>query len=68
MQDAKSGRDKKHGNKTHHKRRVADEDLYQVVPLQSWFDDRRAQYWVVDRSKQDEQEPQRRRARTGDVG
>jgi hypothetical protein len=59
---------KKHGNKAHEKKRVADEELYQVVQLQSWFDDRRAQYWIVDPSKQDEQERQRCRARTRDVG
>lgn len=59
---------KKHGNKAHDKQRVADEELYEVVQLQSWFDDRRAQYWIVDQSKQDEQDRQRRRARTRDVG
>jgi hypothetical protein len=59
---------KKHGNKEHNKKRVADEDLYEVVQLQSWFDDRRAQYWIVDQSKQYEQERQARRAATRDVG
>jgi Mg-chelatase subunit ChlI len=59
---------KKHGNKIHDKRRVADEDLYQIVQLQSWFDDRRAQCWIVDQSKQDKQERQRRRAATRDFG
>ena len=39
---------KKHGNKVHDKKRVADDELYQIVQLQSWFDNRRAQYWVVD--------------------
>lgn len=33
---------KQHGNKAHDKQRVADEDLYKVVRLQSWFDARRA--------------------------
>jgi hypothetical protein len=59
---------KQHGNRTHNKKRVPDEDLYQVVQLQSWFDDRRAQYWIVDQSKQYEQERQSRRAKTRDVG
>lgn len=59
---------KKHGNKAHNKKRVADEELYHIVHLQSWFDDRRARYWIVDPSKQDEQERQSRRARTCDVG
>ena len=49
---------KKHGNKAHNKKRVADEELYHIVHLQSWFDDRRARYWIVDPSKQDEQERQ----------
>jgi Orsellinic acid/F9775 biosynthesis cluster protein D len=43
---------KKHGNIAHDKQRVADNELYEVVQLQSWFDDRRAQYWIVDKSKQ----------------
>jgi hypothetical protein len=47
---------------------VADDELYQIVQLQSWFDDRRAQYWVVDQRQQDEQERQTRRAHTRDVG
>lgn len=30
---------KQHSNKAHNKQRVADEDLYEIVQLQSWFDD-----------------------------
>jgi hypothetical protein len=59
---------KKHGNKAHDKKRAADEELYQVVQLQSWFDDRRARYWIVDQSKQDEQERRSVRVATRDVG
>jgi hypothetical protein len=59
---------KKHGNKDHNKKRVADEELYTSVRLQSWFGEKRERYWVVNESKQDEQERQRRRARTRDVG
>jgi Orsellinic acid/F9775 biosynthesis cluster protein D len=43
---------KKHGNIAHDKQRVVDNELYEVVQLQSWFDDRRARYWIVDKSKQ----------------
>ena len=59
---------KQHGNKAHSKQRVADVELYEVVRLQSWFDDRRAQYWVVDEAKGQEQERQTRRVMTRDVG
>ena len=60
---------KKHGNNTHNKRRVADEDLFHVVKLQSWFSKKKARYWVVDEAKeQQEQERQARRAITRDVG
>lgn len=59
---------KKHGNKTHNKRRVADEDLFHVVKLQSWFSEKKAQYWVVDEAKGQEQERQARRGRTRDIG
>jgi hypothetical protein len=59
---------KQHGNKAHDKQRVADEDLYKVVRLQSWFDARRARYWIVDEAKGQEQERQARRVRMRDVG
>jgi len=59
---------RQHSNKSHGKQRVPDEELYRIVQIQSWFDDRRARYWIVDPSKQDEQERQARRARTRDVG
>ena len=59
---------RQHGNKIHSKKRVSDEELFTIVKLQSWFDDRRARYWIVDQSKQYEQERQRRRATTRDVG
>ena len=59
---------KQHGNTAHNKQRVADEDLYEAVRLQSWFDDRRARYWVVDEAKGQEQERQTHRVMTRDVG
>jgi hypothetical protein len=58
---------KQHGNKVHGKQRVPDEQLYRIVQLQSWFDDRKARYWIVEQSKQDEQERQTRRAKTRGV-
>lgn len=42
---------RKHANRTHNKNRVADEDICQVVRLQSWFGEKREQYWVVDESQ-----------------
>jgi len=39
---------KKHGNKAHGKQRAKDEELFRAVRLQSWFQDSRQRYWVVD--------------------
>jgi hypothetical protein len=35
---------KKHRNKEYSKKRIANEELYEVVQLQSWFNDRQAWY------------------------
>ena len=43
---------KKHRNKAHEKKRVADEDLFNPVRLQSWFWEGKERYWIVDESKQ----------------
>jgi len=59
---------RQHSNKAHNKKRVADKDLFKAVQLQSWFGEKRERYWVVDDSKQVEQERQTRRARTRDIG
>ena len=59
---------RKHGNKAHNKKRIADEDMFQVVRLQSWFGQKREQYWVVDESQQAIQARQARRAAIQDVG
>lgn len=42
---------KKHGNKAHGKKRIADEDLFDRVRLQSWFWEGKERYWVVDETK-----------------
>lgn len=42
---------KEHGNKEHGKKRVADEDLFHPVRMQSWFWEGKERYWVVDESK-----------------
>lgn len=44
---------KEHGNKIHKKQRVADEDLLNIVQLQSWFWKGKERYWIVDESNQD---------------
>lgn len=59
---------RKHCNKDHNKKRLADKDMFEPVKLQSWFGEKRGRFWIVDPSKQDEQERRRRRARTRDVG
>jgi hypothetical protein len=46
---------RQHANQVHNKKRVADEDMYQSVRLQSWFGEKRERYWVVDENRQDEQ-------------
>lgn len=48
---------KKHGNKEHGRKRVADEELFIPVRLQSWFWEGKERYWVVDESQQAEPEP-----------
>jgi hypothetical protein len=40
---------KVHGNKEHLLKRVADDELFQPVRLQSWFQEGKERYWVVDR-------------------
>jgi Orsellinic acid/F9775 biosynthesis cluster protein D len=37
---------KVHGNKVHSIKRVADDELFQPVKLQSWFRDGKERYWV----------------------
>jgi hypothetical protein len=59
---------KKHANKVHEKKRVADEDIFQAVQLQSWFGEKRERYWVIDESQQIAQERQAHRAAIRDIG
>jgi hypothetical protein len=59
---------RKHANKVHNKKRVADEDIFRRVRLQSWFGERRERYWVVDESQQARLERQAQRATIQDVG
>ena len=42
---------RQHANRAHNKKRVADEDICQVVRSQSWFGERRERYWIVDESR-----------------
>ena len=37
-----------HGNEQHKQKRVDGDELFRKVRLQSWFQDRRQRYWVVD--------------------
>jgi hypothetical protein len=41
---------KVHGNGEHNKKRVSDDRLFRKVRVQSWFQDHRQRYWVVDES------------------
>jgi hypothetical protein len=47
---------KTHGNKEHFMKRVEDDELFQPARLQSWFQDGKELYWVVDESQQVGQE------------
>jgi hypothetical protein len=47
---------RKHANKVHNRKRVADEDIFQAAQLQSWFGEKRERYWAVDESQQIAQE------------
>jgi hypothetical protein len=51
-----------HANKAHNQKHKADKDIYWVVRLQLWFGEKQEQYWVVDKSKQDEHDCQIRQA------
>jgi hypothetical protein len=59
---------KVHGNKEHDMKRVADDELFRPARLQSWFQDGKERYWVVDESQQGAQQRQARRAAIRDVG
>lgn len=41
---------------SHQKQRVSDDELFQKVQLQSWFQDHRQRYWVVVEEDRDETE------------
>jgi hypothetical protein len=43
---------KKHGNKEHSKKRVAEDELFDSVRLQSWFWEGKEQYWIADENNQ----------------
>jgi hypothetical protein len=47
---------KVHGNKEHGKQRVSDDELFEKVRLQSWFQDHRQRYWVVVEGDADDTE------------
>jgi hypothetical protein len=52
---------KVHGNEEHGFKRVGDDELFRKVRLQSWFQDHRQRYWVVDESERGD-------SRDADVG
>src|SRR5277367_2149902 len=62
------GNARKHANKVHNKKRAADDELFEPVQLQSWFQDGKERYWTVDESQQAQQERQARRAAIQDAG
>jgi hypothetical protein len=59
---------KMHKNKKHAMKRVADDELFQVVQLQTWFCNGKERYWTVDKSKQVAQDRRACRAAIQDVG
>jgi len=56
-----------HGNKEHKKQRVGDDELFWKVRLQSWFQDHRQRYWVVDESKRGDR-PREEEGQTSELG
>ncbi|KAK6591540.1 hypothetical protein H4I96_12312 [Botrytis cinerea] len=54
------GRDtaRQHCNKVHNQKRMADEEMFQLVKLQCWFGTKRGRFWIVDEAKGQEQERQ----------
>jgi hypothetical protein len=59
---------RQHANQMHDKKGLADEDLFDAARLQSWFQDGKERYWVVDESQRGWQERQAYRATIQDVG
>jgi hypothetical protein len=59
---------KTHGNKEHSLKRVADDELFQPAMLQSWFQDGKERYWVVDEAQVAGYQQQIDRAAIGDIG
>lgn len=43
-----------HGNKEHKQQRMSDDELFTKVRLQSWFQDHRQRYWVVDEGERED--------------
>ena len=43
---------REHANKEHNKKRLKDEEVFIAVRLQTWFGEKREQYWVVDENKE----------------
>ena len=58
---------REHTNKTHEKKRIADEELFNRVRLQSWFGDKRERYWVVDESQSEVDLGQELESRAGET-
>lgn len=59
---------KVHGNREHGQQRVDDAELFREVRLQSWFQDHRQRYWVVDESKTEDGGVEVRPGEGGDSG
>lgn len=63
-----------HGNREHKQQRMGDDELFTKVRVQSWFQDHRQRYWVVDESEKgdnhntDESESEDDRDTTVEVG
>jgi hypothetical protein len=47
-----------HANKGHNSKRAKDKDIFNHVRLQSWYGQKRERYWIVDESKEVEQQLQ----------
>jgi hypothetical protein len=58
---------RQHANKDHNQKRIADEELFHHVRMQSWFRDGKERYWIVDEGREGEQRENLQQSRTHQV-
>ncbi len=59
---------RQHCNAKHNKKRLQDEELFRAVQLQTWFGEKRARYWAVDKTRQSRDVNNSSGSGSGDAG